>query len=135
MSGGFHNKKVTGTELTAGELLWVQTGTAGVLLLAEQGSSPAATPGYGKVYVKTDGNIYYLDENGVETQLNGGGSGVTVETPAGAVNAVNATFTPSAEPQWIVADGITYYDGAGYTYSVPNVVLDVPPSQYIRAIL
>lgn len=135
MPGGFGNKGPRGVELTAAELLWVQTGAAGVLLLAEQASSPSATSGYGKVYVKTDKNLYYLNEDGVEVQLNGGGSGVTVETPTGTVNAVNATFTPTGEPQWVVADGITYYAGAGYTWNGTTITMDVPPSQYIRAIL
>jgi len=132
---GFRNKEDTGTELTAAELLWVQTGTAGVLLLAEQGSSPAATSGYGKVYVKTDGNIYYLDENGVETQLNTSGSGVTVETPSGTVNSVNASFTVTAEPKWVVSDGITYFANNGYTYAALAITMDIAPSAYIRAII
>lgn len=136
MSGGFKNRKNSGTELTAGELLWVQTGTAGVLLLKEQASAPGATSDYGKVYVKdSDHNLYYKDEAGNEFQLNSGGSGVSVETPVGTVNALNATFTPSAEPLWMVGDGITYLAGAGYTWTGTDINMDVPPSQYIRAII
>ena len=69
MSGGFKNKGPGGGDLTAEEELWVQTGTAGVLLLAELAIAPSPTSGFGKVYVKTDKHIYYMDEDGVETQL------------------------------------------------------------------
>lgn len=134
MSGGFRNKQELGVELTPEELLWVQTGTAGVLLLEEQSSSPSATTGYGKLYVKTDKKLYYLNEDGTEVEV-GAGSGITVETPSGSVNAVNATFTVSGVPKYIVSDGITYFEGAGYSRSTLTITMDVPPSQYIRAII
>lgn len=76
MSGGFKNKGPGGDELTAAEELWVQTGNAGILLLAEQAMSPSHTSGYGKVYVKTDGHLYYKDETGTETQLDTAGASV-----------------------------------------------------------
>ncbi len=60
---------------------------------------------------------------------------ITVETPVGSVNASNTTFTVSAEPSWVVSDGITYFDGAGYSYAALSITMDVPPSQYIRAII
>lgn len=63
------------------------------------------------------------------------GSGVTVETPTGSVNGSNASFTVSDVPKWVVADGITYFDGAGYTYGALTITMDVAPSQYIRAII
>lgn len=62
-------------------------------------------------------------------------SGVVVETPTGSVNGSNASFTVTAEPEWIVADGIIYFAGAGYTYSALTVTMDVAPSQFIRAII
>jgi len=65
----------------------------------------------------------------------GGGGGSTVETPTGTVNASNAVFTPSAEPQYVVADGITSFAGAGYTWNGTTITMDIPPSQYIRAII
>jgi hypothetical protein len=61
--------------------------------------------------------------------------GITVETPSGTVNAVNPTFTVTATPKWIVADGITYFEGAGYSLATLTVTMDVPPSQFIRAII
>lgn len=135
MAGGFQNKRDSGLELTAGELLWVQTGAAGVVLLEYQASSPSNTANYGKVYAKTDDNLYFMDEAGVEYQLNVSGSGVVVETPAGAVNSSNVSFTVSAEPKWVVSDGITYFDGAGYTYAGLAITMDSPPSLYIRVII
>ena len=47
----------------------------GVLSLLEQASSPSASANYGKVYVKTNNNLYYMDEAGVETNLLAGGGG------------------------------------------------------------
>lgn len=63
------------------------------------------------------------------------GGGVTVETPVGTVNAVNTIFTVTAEPKWVVSDSATYFNGAGYTYAALTITLDIPPSQYIRAII
>jgi hypothetical protein len=84
-------------------------------------------------------SLAYSKVNGQDTitiNASGGGtSGVTVETPAGAVDASNTVFTVSAEPKWVVADGTTYYDGAGYTYAALTVTMDVPPSASIRAIM
>ena len=41
------------------------------IVLSEQASSPS-TPasGYGIVYCKTDGNLYFKNDSGIETQLN-----------------------------------------------------------------
>lgn len=63
------------------------------------------------------------------------GSGATIETPTGAVNSSNQTFTVSAEPQYVIADGVTYFDGAGYTYAALSITMDTAPSQYIRAFI
>jgi len=63
------------------------------------------------------------------------GSGVTVETPSETPDAIITVFTVSAEPKWVVADGITYYDGAGYTYSSLQVTMDIAPSSTIRVIV
>lgn len=60
------------------------------------------------------------------------GTGGTPYTPTGTVNAVNTVFGVTAEPSSVVSDGITYYEGNGYSYSANNITLDVPPSQYIR---
>ena len=62
-------------------------------------------------------------------------SAVMVTTPTGTVNGSNVTFTVTAEPLWIVADGATYFDGAGYTYAALTVTMDLAPSIFIRAVL
>lgn len=133
---GFRNREDTGTELTAAEILWIQTGEAGVLLLTEQASAPSATPGVGKIYTKSsDSNLYYLNDSGVETQLNGGG-GVTVITPTGTVDGLNTVFAVgTSAPKWVVSDTNTYFPGLGYSYSSPNITMDVAPSYGIRAII
>jgi opacity protein-like surface antigen len=63
------------------------------------------------------------------------GGGTTVETPAETVNGSTTVFTVTAQPKWIVADGITYYEGAGYSYSSLQVTMDIAPSSFIRAII
>ncbi len=65
---------------------------------------------------------------------NTGGGGSTIETPTGTIDGSNTSFTVTAEPTYVVSDGITYFNGAGYTYAALTLTMDVPPSQYIRAI-
>lgn len=70
----------------------------------------------------------------IVVNANGSGGSVTVTTPTGAVDAINATFTVATTPKWIVADGIMYFDGAGYSIAGLTVTMDVPPSQFIRSV-
>lgn len=65
----------------------------------------------------------------------GGGSGITVITPTGTVTGFNAVFTSATAPKWIVSDSSTYFPGAGFTYAGTTITMDVPPSQFIRAII
>lgn len=64
-----------------------------------------------------------------------GGGGITVETPPQTPNAVTTVFTVSAQPRWVVADGITYFSGQGYSYAALAITMDIAPSTYIRAIV
>lgn len=81
-------------------------------------------------------SISHSKVNGQDTiTIDASGAGITVETPTGTVNAVNAIFGVSAEPKYMVADGVQYFAGAGYTYSAPNITFDVPPSAFVRAII
>lgn len=81
-------------------------------------------------------SVSYSKVNGQDTiTIDASGGGVTVETPHETPNAVITVFTVSAEPQWMVADGITYYAGKGYTYSTGQVKFEIAPSQFVRAIL
>jgi hypothetical protein len=58
--------------------------------------------------------------------------GATVETPPETPDGVVTAFTVSDEPQYVVADGATFFDGAGYTYSALTITMDNPVTQYIR---
>lgn len=60
---------------------------------------------------------------------------VTVVTPTGTVNASNTVFTVTAEPKFVVADGTTYFAGAGYTYNSLTITMDIAPSASIKAII
>lgn len=63
------------------------------------------------------------------------GSGITVETPEETPDSIIVDFAVSAEPKWVVADGITHFDGAGYTYTPLLVTMDLAPSSFIRVII
>lgn len=73
--------------------------------------------------------------SGGKITLTASGGGVTVETPTGLVNSSNTVYTVTGEPEWVVADGSTYFDGAGYTYAALSITMSVSPSQYIRAFI
>jgi hypothetical protein len=69
MSGGFENKKDSGIELSATELLLVQTADDGVFLMKET-TAPSQTSGYGKLYVKSsDSKLYFKDDSGNEYDI------------------------------------------------------------------
>lgn len=81
-------------------------------------------------------SVAYSKVDGQDTlTINASGSGIIVETPPEAVDAVNTVFTVSGQPKWIVQDGITLYEGAGYSYAAGVITTDLAPSQFIRAII
>lgn len=130
MSGGFTNKTPGGDELTAAEELWVQTGSAGVVLLTEQSSAPGTTAGVGKVYTKTaDGKLYFKDGSGTEYDLTAAG-GVTILTATGSVNGSNLDFIFSEKPDFIVNDGITLRENKGWSWNsgTSTATMDNPPT-------
>mgnify|MGYP001614703779 CR=1 FL=1 len=59
--------------------------------------------------------------------------GVRVETPVGIVNGINTIFVAYKYPKYVVGDGITYFEGNGYTYSGKTLTMTIPPSQYLRS--
>lgn len=61
------------------------------------------------------------------------GGGYTKETPTGTVNGANTTFTVTATPVYIVADGSTYFENAGYVISGLEVEMTDAPTQFIRS--
>jgi hypothetical protein len=84
-------------------------------------------------------SIAYSKVNGQDTltfnSSGGPGGGITVETPPETPDAVTTVFTVSDEPQWVVADGTTYFDGKGYSYAALQVTMEIPPSASIRVII
>lgn len=138
MSGPFANKgPLGGSQLTAAEVLWVQTGEGGILLLEEQGAAPSATANIGKLYVLTaDSDLYYLDDSGVSYNLT---AGFTELTATGTVNGSNTVFVFIQEPRYIVADGVwlkkTAKNGTVlWTWSAGNATMTNPPGQDIFGI-
>lgn len=135
MSGGFSNKgPAGGTQLTAAEELWVQTGEAGVLLLAET-TAPAATANVGKLYVKSsDSALYFKNDSGSETAI--GAGGVNVETPTGAVDGANVTFTVANTPKFLIIDNSIYFENFGYSFTAPTITVNalIAPITFIRSI-
>lgn len=80
--------------------------------------------------------VAYSKVNGQDTlTITATGGGITVETPTGAVNASNTQFTPTAQPKWVVADGTTYYENAGYTWDGTHINMSMAPSEFIRDII
>lgn len=61
----------------------------------------------------------------------------TFATPTGTVNGTNDTFIVTAQPVYVVSDGITYFEGAGYSFNSGSnqITMDIPPSQYIKYVL
>jgi hypothetical protein len=64
--------------------------------------------------------------------------GYTVETPSGslynqATGTGGVTFTVTATPVYIVADGGTFFDGFGYSIAGLTVTMTNPVTQYIRS--
>lgn len=81
-------------------------------------------------------SIAYSKVNGLDTiTFDTSGSGVTVETPPETANGFLTVFTVTARPKWVVSDGTTYYEGAGYSYAALHVTMDQPPVSFIRDII
>jgi hypothetical protein len=75
--------------------------------------------------------------NGLPTVTITGGSGATaVETPTGAVNGSNASYTVANTPLYIIVDGISKFETLHYTYLAGTITVTdgAPPVQYIRSV-
>lgn len=60
------------------------------------------------------------------------GGSLTPNIPSGVVNGTNTVFTATSTPLFVVADGSTYFNGAGYTLVGLTITMDNAPTQYIR---
>lgn len=79
-------------------------------------------------------SIRYSSTTGLWTPFTpGSGGGYTKETPTGAVNSGNTTFIVTSVPVYIVADGSTYFENAGYAISGLEVEMTDAPTQFIRS--
>lgn len=63
------------------------------------------------------------------------GATIASETPVGAVDGSNTSYTVSNEPLFIIADGSFRVSGQGYTYAAGTITMDalIPPVQFIRS--
>lgn len=88
---------LTGDEIVAGEKNF---SSALVMDHIATPSNPAA--GKNKLYFKSDGNLYKLNDGGVEEQVGGGGSGTSFEdvqeVPTGTIDGVNQQFSVTDTP-------------------------------------
>lgn len=63
----------------------------------------------------------------------GGGGGITAwSTPPEIPNVIITSFTVTGIPTDVIADGVNFYNGAGYTQVGNQVIFDNPPAQYVR---
>lgn len=62
-----------------------------------------------------------------------GGSGITFETPTGTVNGTNVTFTVTNVPKFIIVDGVSYFEGQGYSRATLTLTTDIAPAGFIRS--
>jgi len=61
------------------------------------------------------------------------GTGFTKETPTGTVDGANQTFTVTHTPNYVVSDGTTMFENAGYTIVGLTLTMTAPPVEYIRS--
>ncbi len=71
---------------------------------------------------------------GGQTVLHRGGStGVSAwKTPTETPDGVILAFTVTTEPTDVIADGIQFFSGQGYTYAALTITFTNPPTQYVR---
>lgn len=119
MSGGFSNKGPHGgTSLSASELLFIQTADAGVILI-EEASAPAATAGFGKIYVKSSDSLpYFKDDSGNEYSLVNSGAG-DVNGPSSSTDNTIVRFN-GATGKVVQGTSVTIDDNGGIATIIAN---------------
>lgn len=107
-----------------------------VYLTTEQASTPSnPASGYSKLYPKTDGYWYWLDDSGTEHRFVSADLQVVNETPGGTMDGVNTTFTLANTPSsgtvafYYNGQRLKYNSGSGgdFTVSGTNVTLTTAP--------
>src|SRR5688572_18453410 len=69
--------------------------------------------------------------NAVTEDISGGGAGFTLLPATGSVNGVNASFTFTQKPTYIVSDGAWYVENTGWTWSGSTATMTIPPNDTI----
>lgn len=83
----------------------------------------------------TDGQVLTYDgTNNRWYNADGGGSGVSVETPTGAINGSNTNYTVANPPLFVISDGVTYFEGNGFTYSAGALTMDYAPTGFLVSV-
>jgi hypothetical protein len=72
-----------------------------------------------------------IGDNVTATIPGGGGTGFTKLTATGTVNSVNADFTFTEKPTYIVSDGLWYVENTGWTWAGSTATMTVPPNDLI----
>lgn len=95
-------------------------------VIAEIATPATPASGYGKIYFKSDGKLYQLNDSGIETQVGTGTGG-----GAGGVNFIsNGTAEDNNTTGWAVyadAAGTSPVDGTGGSANVTNTVSATTP--------
>lgn len=80
-------------------------------------------------YINFTGNVLVTNDGmgGVIVDVLSGGTTLGFETPVGTIDGVNATFTVIHVPVYVVLNGLTYFQGDGYTLSGLTITMLVIP--------
>lgn len=105
----------------------IQVYNDGILIADDPDSLNFAGAGVDGMYNPATGQV-------TET-IGSSGSGVTPETPTPAADGVTTVFAVTGQPKWITSDGVTLYEGHGYSYAALTITLDLAPSYFLQAIL
>ena len=54
--------------------------------------------------------------------------GFTLLPATGSINSVNAAFTFTEKPTYIISDGVWYRENKGWTWSVLTATMTIPPN-------
>lgn len=117
--------------LTTGEVIWVQQGSTGTLVLVEIPVAPAPIPDAGQLFVlQGDSNLYFEDDSGTVHQLTppgGGGGGATGPTGYTGYTGFTGYTGPGTEATVAVTQ-------IGHGFVVGNVIRESgAPNDYTLA--
>lgn len=90
--------------------------------------------GGGPTLVAGSGVTITSNSNGTTT-ISATGATISSETPVGAVDGVNTTYTVTHTPLFVIADSNFRIAGQGYTYAAPTITMDplIPPVEFIQS--